>query len=108
MPNKLIKLDKAKAEVERLQRYIDLVEDYETDTLNKWIIKQYALSNSIKKILEEANETGVTNDDGVPLDRKYITGVINGTVMDELHRILRLGYRRKIKPNKRKEHHRFW
>lgn len=100
MPNKLITLDKAIKEVERLKTYIELIEEYETDTLEKWVIKQYALTNSIKKIIEIAEVEGMTNSD-LPLDRKYISGVINGKVMDELHRVLRQGYRQKIKPNKR-------
>lgn len=102
VPKKLITLDRAKKEVDRLQEYIYLVENYETNTLNKWIIKKYALTNSIKNIVEEADENGVTNDDDFPLDRKYVTDLINGKTMDELHRMLRLGYRQKIKPNKRR------
>ncbi|MFP3886782.1 hypothetical protein U8V97_15145 [Priestia filamentosa] len=105
MQNKLITLDKAKKEVERMQRYIEMVENYEADTLEKWIIKKYALTNSIKNILEEAAIEGITYNN-LPLDRNYISSVINGKPTDELHRILRLGYRQKIKPNK-KNHKRF-
>ncbi|WP_087974849.1 hypothetical protein [Oceanobacillus rekensis] len=100
MSNKLITIDKAKKEVERLKKYIELVENYETYTLEKWIIKRYAISNSIRKILEESADEGITNN-GVPLDRGYISSVINGKATDELHRIVRLGYRHRIKPNKR-------
>lgn len=101
MANKLITLDRAKKEVDKLTNYINLVENYETNTLNKWIIKQYALTNSIKRILELASEQGIVHNDGKQLERSYVISVINGKPMDELHRILRLGYRHKIRPNRR-------
>ena len=78
---------------------MDLVEKYEMDTLEKWIIKQYAITNSMKKIIEIAAEEEITNN-GDPLDHQFILGLINGDTMDELHRVLRLGYRRKVRPGK--------
>jgi hypothetical protein len=42
----LITVRKAKEEIKRLQFYINLVEDYEADTLEKLIIKEYAFENS--------------------------------------------------------------
>ena len=71
MTNRLITLDKAKAKVEKLNHYIDLVENYETDTIEKWIIKQYAITNSMKKILEIAAEEGITHN-GEPLEHHYV------------------------------------
>lgn len=102
MSNKLITYDKAKQEIERLQEYVRLIDEYKDDTLDKWIIKQYAMTNSIKKIIDIAAEKGITVN-GDPLDREYITSVINpnGRVTDELQRILRLGYRQRVKPNKK-------
>ncbi|MFD1173927.1 hypothetical protein [Oceanobacillus picturae] len=103
MPHKLITLEKAKKEVERLQNYIELVESYEVDTLDRWIIKMYAETNSIKKILEIAENNSIKNGE-LALEREYVTNVINGKTRDELHRILRLGYRQKYKPNKRRSY----
>ncbi|TFJ91713.1 hypothetical protein [Lentibacillus salicampi] len=98
---KLITVERAKKEVQRLQHFIDLAESYESDTLNKWTIKEYAYTNSIKKVVEKANTESLTVK-GEPLSREYAVAVINGKANDELHRILRRGYRLKIKPNKRK------
>ena len=100
MTNRLITLDKAKAKVEKLNHYIDLVENYETDTIEKWIIKQYAITNSVKKILEIADEEGITHE-GDQLAHQFAVSVINGKKMDQLHHILRVGYRRKYRSNKR-------
>jgi archaellum component FlaC len=47
---KLITVKKAQEEIERLQEYIDLVDSYEVNTLDTWIIKEYALTNSIKEV----------------------------------------------------------
>ncbi len=52
-------------------------------------------------MLEDAEEIEITSKD-VPLNREYIVSVINSRVVkNELHRIVRLGYRQKIRPNKR-------
>ncbi|HZW68978.1 MAG TPA: hypothetical protein VFF20_10345 [Pseudogracilibacillus sp.] len=100
MPNRLITLERAKSKVERLQKYISLIENYKVETLDDWIIKEYAINNSIKTMLEDATAKGITNN-GEALDREYVVSVINGKVKNELHRIVRLGYRQKIRPNKR-------
>lgn len=100
MTNRLITLNNAKAKVKKLNDYIDLVENYETDTIEKWIIKQYAITNSMKKILEIAVEEEITHN-GEPLEHQFLVSVINGKKMDQLHHFLRVGYRRAYKPNKR-------
>jgi hypothetical protein len=101
LANKLITYEKAKKRIEELQNYIDLIDRYETNTLEKWIIKQYALTNSMKKITEIAEAEGITVD-GAPLEQKHISSVIRGKGEkgDELHRILRSGYRRRVRPRK--------
>lgn len=88
---KLITISKAKRELERLQKYIELVETYEADTLEKKIIKEYAMTNSILKVSQTLN-----------IDRKYILDVINMRGSDELHKIIRSGYMVKTKHNRRK------
>lgn len=100
MPNKLITLNRAKSEVDKLQKYIRLIENYEVHTLEDWIIKKYAINNSIINILEEGSKKEITYN-SEPLNREYIVSVINGKAKNELHRIVRLGYRQKIRPNKR-------
>jgi hypothetical protein len=59
---KLITVDRAKAEIKRLQNFVNLVESYEADTLDKAIIKEYAFTNSIVEVTKRLN-----------VDRKYVT-----------------------------------
>jgi hypothetical protein len=46
---KLITVKKAEEEIVRLQEYIDLVESYEMNSLDTWIIKEYARPIALKK-----------------------------------------------------------
>ncbi|MDR4948128.1 hypothetical protein [Neobacillus cucumis] len=60
MATKLITIPRAEAEIRRLQQYITLVEEYPADTLEKWIIKEYAYTNSITEVVKRANAKGMT------------------------------------------------
>jgi hypothetical protein len=93
---RLITVSKAKDEIKRLKEYIDLAESYETDSLEKQIIKEYAFTTSIAKIVSAFGSAGIKNGDQ-PVDRQYIISVINGKVNDQLHRIVKSGYLSKTK-----------
>lgn len=97
---KLITVSRAENEVKRLQHYIQLAESYEANTIEKWIIKEYAFTNSLVEVVKRANDKSYTNN-GKPIDKAYAISVINGKAQDELHRLLKSGYKQKIKPNKR-------
>jgi capsid portal protein len=101
MSEKLFTVQQAKEEIKRLERYINLAESYEADTIEKWIIKEYAYTNSLAEIVRRADAKGFTIG-GKPMDIKYVRLVLDGNPKDQLHRILRQGYRRKIKPNKKR------
>ena len=89
---KLITPQRAKEEVKRLQEYIELVESYQADTLEKWIVKEYAFTNSMVEVVKRANDRGFANN-GSPIDKKFVVSIINSSkVNDELHRLLRRGY----------------
>lgn len=90
---KLITYKKAKEEIKRLQRYCDLVESYQTDTLEKIIIKEYCLTNSMTKVIEKLNYLGVT--------RESVVSIINGKPQNELHKIVKSGYLYKTRPSRR-------
>lgn len=102
MATKLITVQGAEEEIKRLQHYVNLAESYEANTIEKWIIKEYAYTNSIREVVLRAEQKGLTQRSGEPIDKAFITSVIDGKATDELHRILRSGYRLRIKPNKRK------
>lgn len=93
----LITVNKARAEVERLQRYITLVDSYKADTVEKQIIKNYACTNSMAKVVR------IMTDEGYSVDYQYVSSVISGNPSDELHRIIRTGYMKRTKPS-RKSH----
>lgn len=100
LPTKLITLRRAKTEVKKLQAYIDLVEGYQTETLEKQIIKEYALNNSIAEVVREFERRGIKHNSEA-VDYEYVRSIIKGTASDELHRKLKSGYLQKIKPSKR-------
>ena len=97
MASKLITVERAEKEISKLQKYIELIENYEADTLEKWIVNEYAYTNSIVEVVKRINDRGfVINEQ--PIDKKYVTSILDGKIMDELHRLLRFGYRQRIKP----------
>jgi hypothetical protein len=98
---KLITVKKAEEEIVRLQEYIDLVESYEVNSLDTWIIKEYALTNSIKEVVKKGAVAGMIQQNGEPLDKTYVVSVINGKATDKLHRLIRSGYRLRIKPSQK-------
>ena len=94
MATKLITVPRAQAEIRRLQQYITMAEEYPADTLEKWIIKEYAYTNSITEVVKRANAKGMA------LDQVYAKSVLKGKASDELHRMLRAGYLARLKPKK--------
>ncbi|QIZ07649.1 hypothetical protein HFZ78_13650 [Priestia megaterium] len=94
MTTKLITVQRAQAEISRLQHYISLVENYEADTLEKWIIKEYAFTNSITEVVKRATSKGMA------LDQAYTKSVLKGKASGELHKMLRSGYLARLKPKK--------
>lgn len=97
MPSKLMTYDRAKRELERLNRYISLVDAYPSNTLEQWIIKEYAMTNSLVEVARRANENGLRINGGVEIDRDYLVLVVDSKPKsdDELHKLLRNGYRAK-------------
>jgi hypothetical protein len=97
----LISIEKAKSEIERLQHYIDLIENYQPDTLDKFIVLSYAKTNSIDKTFELVWEHGYTLNQR-PIERDYIVKVLNQIGKDELHKLVRSAYMAKTKVHRSK------
>ncbi|MHC0037916.1 hypothetical protein [Pseudoneobacillus sp. C159] len=89
-------VEKAKAEIIRIQMYIDLVESYVPNTLDKFIIKEYAICNSIDKALRAVNDAGYSIKDS-KVDRDYVVTLLKSKSADELHRLVRARYLKKTK-----------
>jgi hypothetical protein len=83
---KLITVQKAKEEIQRLQTYVHLVEGYEADTVEKMIIKEHAQTNSIVKVIE------ILTNRGISIEKQDVLDVIKSKPQDELHRLIRKGY----------------
>jgi hypothetical protein len=87
---KLITVERAKKEIERLQHYVDLVESYPVDSIEQEIVREYAITNSIKSVVSNLN-----------LEREFVTNVIKTKNGDELHKLMRSGYMYKTRHNRR-------
>ena len=97
----VVNIDLAKKRIAALQRYVDLTESYQPKTLNERIIKEYAITGSIQKTVNMVNKLGYEIDDR-SYESKDVSAVINSNPRksdDELHRIVRKFYRKKIKSN---------
>jgi CRISPR/Cas system-associated endonuclease/helicase Cas3 len=92
----IISVEKAKEEILRLQQYIELVETYEANTLDKLIIKEYALTNSIDKTVKAVNAAGYTINQKV-VERDYVVSLLKKRGKDELHKLVRSAYMEKTK-----------
>lgn len=99
--NKLITVEKAKAQVKILKSYIRLVESYEADTLEKQMIKEYAYFNSIEEVAKVLNERGYSVE-GRPIVGADVSSVIKLRSKDELHKIIRSGYLNRTKHSRQK------
>jgi hypothetical protein len=92
----IISVEKAKEEIVRLQQFIDLVENYEADTLDKFIIKEYALTNSIDKTVKSINAAGYEINQKES-ERDYVVSLLKKRGKDELHKLVRSAYMEKTK-----------
>jgi hypothetical protein len=98
-------IEKANNEIKRLQHYIELIENYQTDTLDKFIVLSYAKTNSIDKTLELVMESRYSLEHK-PIERDYIVKVLKQIGKDELHKLVRSAYMAKTKDHRRKARNR--
>lgn len=92
----LITYQKAKNEIDKLQEYISLIENYEVNNLDQFIIKNYAITNSSSEVIKLYNCT-YANQDMPLLSREYIINLIKGPPLDDLHKIIRYSYKKKYR-----------
>jgi len=93
---KFRKYEDALREKEKIEHFISLVDNYEVNNIDQWIIKQYALTNSISKVIKIARES--LNDISInEVTREKIIQVLNLKPIDDLHKIVSRGYRVKIR-----------
>lgn len=95
---RFLTIPQAKMEIKRLEMFIDLVESYEADCIEKWIIKEYSFTSSVPEVVQRATERNLN----AVIDKKYVSDVLNSKPKDELHRLVRQGYRNKSKHLRKK------
>jgi len=100
---KLITYEKAKEEIVLLQEFVDLVETYEADTLEKWVILEYAMCNNLTEVAKRANDKGFTTETGEPIKQQNIVNFIKSRPQDRLHRILLSGYMLRTRHSRNKK-----
>lgn len=102
----LITVDKARKEIEWLQNYIELVENYQADTIEKLILKEYAYLGSAQKVAKELNSRNVkiNNRDVLYQD---VTAIIKSKATDDLHKIIKSGFNLRYKNKETKKSRNF-
>src|SRR5688572_11155102 len=97
----LITVRRAKDEIKRLQHYVTLAETYETDSLEKVIIKEYAYTNSMFEVTRNLNRLGYKIAEQ-QIGKEYVKSVIMGKAKDDLHKMLKSGYLKRTKHSRNK------
>ncbi len=94
-------VQQAKNEINKLLKFVDLVETYNVKNVDQQIIKEYAYLGSIVKVAKEINHLGYSID-GRPYTSEDVSAVIKSRGNDELHKLIRTGYLRKTRHSRRK------
>jgi hypothetical protein len=89
-------IDKAQKEIERLQYFIHLVETYEVNSLDKAIIKEYVLTDSLLKTIASVNASEYVLG-RKEVDHDYVVTLFKKRGKDELHKLARSIYMKKTK-----------
>lgn len=89
---------KARDEIKRLQQYVKLYDSYKAGTLDRFIIKKYALTGSLEKTLAFVHSNGF----GDHIEKEDLVAVIRQRGKDELHKTMRSWYMHRTRVSRRK------
>ncbi len=95
---KFMTVERAKREIARLQKYVFLVDTYEVDTLDKFVIRTYAEVGSLESTLDLAHRAGY----GYHLEKEDLVAIIKKIKKDELHKLIRAGYMHRTRASRKK------
>lgn len=95
---------KAKEEIKKMQKYVDVIESFEVLSLEDLIIYQYTMFNSISKVIKSLNNNNVKinfdiND--VTITHEFVRNTILDKPKNELHEYVRRHYLIKTRPQRR-------
>lgn len=89
-------VESAKKGIKELQDFVFLVENYDTSTLERKVLKEYAYLGSIIKVVEKINK-----EFGSTINSAYVSQLIKSKPKDELHKVLKSNYLLKTRPSRR-------
>ncbi|WP_040206389.1 hypothetical protein [Neobacillus jeddahensis] len=88
--NAKIEISNSEHYIKKLKEYINLVENYETDTFEKLVIKTYALLGNVAKVADKVNSEGFRFNQSRKYTSNDITAIIQSKdTIDNLHEIVR-------------------
>jgi hypothetical protein len=91
-------VDAAKKEIKELQDFVFLVENYEVTTVEQKILKEYAYSGSIVKVVATIN-----NEFGLDtIDHTFVSDLLKSKPQDELHKRMKAHYLDKPRHTRKK------
>jgi len=94
---------KAKEEIKSLNYFINLIDDYEVKSLKNFVIKEYAIHNSMIKVVSEFNKKKyLHNFQMQSLTTSQVKEIILSKPNDELHSLIRRKYNIKTRPQRKR------
>ncbi|MFC6038901.1 hypothetical protein ACFPYN_05460 [Paenisporosarcina macmurdoensis] len=91
-------VDAAKKEIKELQDFVFLVENYEVKSVEQKILKEYAYSGSIVKVVANIN-----NEFGLDtIDHTFVSDLLKSKPQDELHKRMKAHYLDKTRHTRKK------
>ncbi|AQQ55574.1 hypothetical protein [Planococcus lenghuensis] len=100
MMKRLPTVEEAKQEIQFLQQFVQLAEAYGEETLEKRIIKLYAIHGSIKTVTEVLNAERANQQE--PIETSVVRDVIQSKASDPLHQLIRSHYLKKTRHMRKK------
>lgn len=99
--NILKSYNQAQKEVKILLDYIKLIEQFQINSLDDLIIYEYAIHNSISKVIKNIKLKKHSFDiDYSKITPEHIKNTILGNPQNQLHSVIKKGYLRKTKPQR--------
>lgn len=83
-----MEISEAKEHIKELEKYIELVENYDARTFEKKVFKLYVLRENVTKITKELNEEGYRIGNR-KLITKDVSDLIKSKATDEMHEMAR-------------------
>lgn len=98
----MMSYEKAKKEIKVLINYIELIDNFEINTIENLVIYEYAKHNSISKVIKEIRKNHYNIEfEQVIITPKFITSVILGKPQNELHSIIKTHYLKKTRAQRK-------